>query len=190
MRRALRIAMAVIGLQGALLVAYFAVDRAEPPPGADVVAIGQPAPAFTYEARHGDGALADHRGRPMLLHFWATWCPPCRSELPGLLALAETAGLDVLAVALDPAWGPVERFLEPLPPAIVLGRSEVAVSLYGVETLPATFALDAGGIVRGRVDGARDWTSREAWAFLATTLGHRALSSRPDPSNSLDLHAR
>jgi thiol-disulfide isomerase/thioredoxin len=97
--------------------------------------------------------------RPTLVHFWATWCPPCRTELPGILALSTAYSVDVVAVALDPEWADVDRFFAGRPPPnVFLGDSTQAEAGFDVHTLPVTFFVEAGGEIRLRFDGARDWT--------------------------------
>lgn len=113
--------------------------------------------------------LGDHRGRPVLLHFWATWCPPCVDELPGLLdAAGEHEGeLVLLAVSLDEDWAAVERFFDGSVPASVWRLADPeAYGLYDVVDLPDTFLIGADGRIRGRYGGERDWTSAGARAHL------------------------
>lgn len=110
--------------------------------------------------RAHDGTRHDLRDvdRATLVHFWATWCPPCRTELPGLLSLPQEAPVDVMAIALDEDWSDVERFLDGPPPATVfLADSSEAEAAFGVRTLPVTYLIEPGRLLRLRFDGARDW---------------------------------
>lgn len=97
--------------------------------------------------------------KPTLVHFWATWCLPCRDELPGILAL-DGHQVNVVAVALDPDWESMERFFNgEVPPQVALGDADQVRSAFGVTTLPVTFLSSDGETLQLRFDGARDWTS-------------------------------
>lgn len=82
-------------------------------------------PAPEIEMSRPDGtslSLASLRGRKVLLHFWATWCPPCRVEIPELLELAEELEdeITMLAITVDEGWGPVREFFGArIPPQVV-----------------------------------------------------------------------
>lgn len=106
-------------------------------------------------------------GQPVLLHFWATWCPPCVEELPGLLELGrEHPGLRVVAISLDEEWATIGGFFRgPIPPEVFREPSGVFVRHFEVGTLPDTYLLDSGGAARFRFGGARDWRSHEARAL-------------------------
>lgn len=108
------------------------------------------------------------RGKPVLLHFWATWCPPCREELPGLLQLeAQHPGLRVVAISLDDEW-PIVRdyFGGAVPPGVFREPTGQLVKAFEVSGLPDTYLLDARGGARVRFGGARTWQGDEAQAFL------------------------
>lgn len=95
---------------------------------------------------------------PFVLHLWATWCPPCRDELPGLLRFAAESPLPVLAVATDPDWRGIRGFVgEPLPPALRRADGRAMGELLDVQALPVTFVVRGGRLV-ARLDGARDWS--------------------------------
>ncbi len=115
-------------------------------------------PALSLTARDGTSAGLPTTQRRTLVHFWATWCPPCRFELPGLLALSDDGRVDVVAIALDDDWADVDRFLDRRAGAnVFLGNASEARSALGVHTLPVTFVVESGQI-RLRFDGARDWS--------------------------------
>lgn len=116
-------------------------------------------------SRFSVGAL---KGRRVLLHFWATSCPPCREELPLLLARARgVEGLEVVLVTTDEAWGAVRQFFGgEIPPEVVRDPSGVLVRAFDVSALPDSYLLDGAGLAVERVSGARDWRSEEAGALL------------------------
>lgn len=131
-----------------------------------------PVPDATFE--HPDGTLLDAaalRGRPVLLHFWATWCAPCRAELPRLLALGrqlEKAGrLHLVAVSVDENWDVVRAFFGgEVPPGVVRAGSPAVQRRFGVSTLPDTFLVEADGRMSLRFTGARDWRAPGATTLL------------------------
>lgn len=130
-------------------------------------------PGIVLQRADGSGVtLASLRGRPVLLHFWATWCPPCRDELPGLLELAErTPPLAVLALAVDDDWAVVERYFGGAVPAAVVREPSRALLLqYAIGELPDSYLLDAEGRALLRFAGARDWRSAAARAVLQPYL--------------------
>ncbi|WP_437801838.1 TlpA family protein disulfide reductase [Sorangium sp. So ce693] len=177
--RAIAAAAGVLVLVQALAVGlYWAVERrrgAERPgrPFAhERLHDGQRMPDATFE--HPDGTLlsaAALRGRPVLLHFWATWCAPCRAELPRLLELGrqlEKAGrLQLVAVSVDENWDVVRAFFGgEVPPGVVRAGSAAVQRRFGVSTLPDTFLVEADGRMSLRFTGARDWRAPEATTLL------------------------
>lgn len=161
-RRALPLAgVAVIGY--ALAVTR---DQKETPAGSE-------APAFTLPSVEGAPvALASLRGRPVLVNFWASWCPPCRAELPDLQALAasQEGCLEVVGVALQSGRPEdVAAFARRRGVAYPLLMGDEAVArAYGIETLPRSVLIDAQGRLvhawEGQIDPAR---VREALRALA-----------------------
>ena len=122
--------------------------------------VDQPAPDFFLRTLNGRSVrLSDYRGKTVVLNFWASWCPPCRREMPDFQTLWEERGpsgpddLVILAVNLLPedtiaaAEGFVEEFGLTFPMLLDTSRGEVA-RRYGVQALPATFFIDREGIVR------------------------------------------
>ncbi len=167
MTRSVRIILVVVVIQAILVGVYWLVDQERSPEGVSEAVLGRAPPQrldgqlppLSIRTRGGDQLDLKALRRPTLLHFWATWCLPCRAELPGLLAFAEEHGVDVVAVALDKDWADVDRFLEGRRPSdVFLGDAGEVESALHVSALPVTFLVDADGQLRLRFDGARDWT--------------------------------
>ena len=126
-----------------------------------------PAPAFTLPDLHGaPTSLASYRGHPVLLNFWATWCPPCRAELPDLQSIAQAKPncLQVVGVSEggDPP-GALARFAENehLTYPILLDSDDVGGNLYGVRTIPHSVLIDENGQTVGTFDGPLSPTALE-----------------------------
>ena len=110
----------------------------------------------------GRPSLADYRGRYVLLNFWATWCEPCKQEMPELEALYEALfakNVVVLAVSMEESAEKVSRFLETSPfrfPVYADPEGKVA-HLYGVSSIPLTYLIRPDGMIEGRALGPRAW---------------------------------
>jgi thiol-disulfide isomerase/thioredoxin len=144
----------------------------------DIVRLA-PAPAPDVTLRDLDGRpvrLADFRGRVVFLNFWATWCAPCREELPAMEALARDLadrGLVVLVVNYEESGDVVRAFARETDLALpaLLDADGAAARRYGVTVLPASFFVDRRGAMVGSVLGFRDWRSPAARAYLHGLLG-------------------
>jgi peroxiredoxin len=122
-----------------------------------------PAPGFTLDALSGGRVdLADYRGRVVLVHFFATWCEPCREEIAALQRLTDRmAGkpVTVLAVNVAEVDGRVRRFFESerIKFAVVLDRDRAVTRAWQVFALPTTVVLDRELIPRLIAEGDIDW---------------------------------
>jgi thiol-disulfide isomerase/thioredoxin len=123
----------------------------------------------------GEVRLADYRGRPVFINFWASWCGPCQVEMPEIIAAYDahrSAGLEVLAIdntqldVIDDVRDFVIRFNMPFP--VLLDESGEVLQAYQVIGLPTSVFVDAGGIVRGV--NAGPLTGEQIAAFLNQIL--------------------
>jgi thiol-disulfide isomerase/thioredoxin len=111
--------------------------------------------------------LADTLGKPVLVHFWATWCPPCRRELPSLLDLGRRLEAEgrarFVAISVDDDWGPVRTFFGgQVPSEVVMDGRDAAAETWQLALLPETYLLAPDGTTRLRFVGPRDWTDERA----------------------------
>ncbi len=134
-----------------------------------VVKLGEPAPNFQLpDLNNHLVALSDLRGKVVLLNFWATWCGPCRVEMPAMEELYRTfprKDFEILAVSID-AQGvavtrPFQQEYHLTFPILHDPDSRVGL-MYGARTLPMTFLVDRQGVVRHQIFGARDWAASGA----------------------------
>lgn len=130
-----------------------------------IIAEGDRAPEFTLSSLDGKQvSLSDFRGKIVMLHFWATWCPPCVEEIPTIDKLYNgLVGKDfqILAVSVDEGGAErVSSFLQRnrLALPVLLDPGHSIASLYGTFKFPETYVIDRNGIVKYKVIGARDWT--------------------------------
>jgi thiol-disulfide isomerase/thioredoxin len=120
-----------------------------------------PAPALA-ERPGGPEVLESLRGRPVVINFWATWCEPCRDEMPALDRLRERRpDVAVLTVAMADSRPKVEAFVKDylLDLRILHDPEQVAGRAWGVRVLPTTLLLDASHRIRYRAVGIVDWQS-------------------------------
>jgi thiol-disulfide isomerase/thioredoxin len=158
--------LAGLVLQAAAVVLYFRVERARAVGSAPRLQYERVTePAIDLQMVRADGTsrpLSDLRGRFVLLHFWATWCPPCREELPALLEagreLAREGCLEVVAVTLDPDWPAVRAFFGgDVPAEVYRDREGRGSEDLAITTLPETLLLNPDGTPILRFAGAREW---------------------------------
>ncbi len=178
MTRRARIGMLVAvlaTLQLGALAVYLGVERGRgggqgaPRFEAERLEAQELAPAFAAHRRDGTAvAISWPSPRPRLVHFWGTWCPPCRRELPSLLAFARsTPGVEVVAVAVEDDWASIDAFFGgAVPPEIVISTDPATHRRYGASTLPDSYLVDRAGKLVERYHGAREWQSAAARAHL------------------------
>ena len=121
----------------------------------------------------GGGVLdmAAFRGKPLLVNFWATWCPPCKEELPSLQTLHDIGGGDLMVIGINvrETATRVRRYVESTGlgfPVVLDPQAEMA-KRYGVTAFPTTLLIAPDGRVRWRVLGEVDWSGAEAGRWIA-----------------------
>jgi thiol-disulfide isomerase/thioredoxin len=124
---------------------------------------GNRAPDFTLPALDGARVqFSDFSGKVVLVDFWATWCPPCRAELPHLHELYESyksQGFEILGIALDNGGASVvEPFVREngIPYRIVIGNPQVAMAFGGLTGIPTAFLIDRSGNIVQKYVGYTD----------------------------------
>lgn len=140
------------------------------------------APDFELKNLEGKPVrLRDYRGKVVIMNFWSKSCPPCLEEMPSLGQLGHQLGdrkdIVLLTVTTDESAEDARATLTSLLgadiPFEVLVDSEAAVvtDLFGTKLYPETWFIDPDGVVRARVDGARDWSSSVTLQFAESLRG-------------------
>ncbi len=136
------------------------------------------APDFALQTRDGQTwRLSDHRGKVVVLNFWTVTCGPCVEEMPSVVELAQNMhargdDVEVLTVSVDRDWDTVRTVVSDETPLTVLldpDRSVVS-GKFGTRLFPETWVIDPDGVIRLRIDGARDWSSALAIDVLESYL--------------------
>jgi peroxiredoxin len=123
-------------------------------PASAAVSPGAPAPAFTLAARDGGRlSLADLKGQVVMINFWATWCGPCRQEMPLLAQLHdkyEPLGFTMIGVNVEPDSAAAVDWLKGVPVSfpILFDTDSAVAGRFGVEGMPSTVLVDRNGQVR------------------------------------------
>ena len=124
-----------------------------------VAQLGQPAPDFELQNLEGQTvSLSDFRGKTVLLNFWATWCPPCRGEMPYLQQVHEEwsdSGVVLLAVDVGESPATVRQFMQDdnLSLPVLLDTRGSVAARYDIPGYPTTFFIDTDGVIQGRIIG-------------------------------------
>jgi thiol-disulfide isomerase/thioredoxin len=121
---------------------------------------GKPAPDFTLESLDGKNvSLSSFRGQAVLLNFWATWCGPCKIEMPWFVELQKEygpQGLQIVGVAMDDSSpDDIRKFVQEMGVnyPVLLGKEAVGQAYGGVDVLPTTFFIDRDGKIVTREFG-------------------------------------
>jgi thiol-disulfide isomerase/thioredoxin len=145
----------------------------------------KPAPNLVFfEGTGKQRSLSDWRGQVVLINLWASWCAPCRKEMPSLAQLQRRFGskdFEVVAISLDRGGGKVaQKFLEETQSRLLRlyidpsGRALETISALG---LPASVLIDREGREIGRLLGPADWTSPEAYRLINLAINEASAGS-------------
>ena len=123
--------------------------------------------------------LASFRGDWVLLNFWATWCIPCRTEIPTLVRLANHMNgrkFVLVSVAMDHDPAKIRAFLRKMPVdyPVLLGRKGRVDERYVGMGLPQTYLIDPSGYLVGKAAGSRDWSGSQAYRLFDSLPGSKA----------------
>ena len=149
---------------------------------------GEPAAEdFMLDAIDGASVgLDDYRGKFVLLNFWATWCAPCRKEMPALDNLHKqlnNTGLEVVGIHVGPSLDGIKKFLDQVPVEFtILIDQDMVLANWGVMGLPTTYLINPEGRIVYRAVGEREWDSARMIRFITKAIsGHQRLVSGDAP---------
>ena len=143
--------------------------------------VDRPAPRFeVIDVDTGQPArLSDFRGKVIFLNFWASFCEPCRREMPSMERLVRQyrdRGMVMLAVSLDTEKEAIDKFMEQFLPGqrsamtVVWDRTGQVSQKYGTELIPETYIIDRDGRIIARFVNEYDWTRPEAKQLIEALL--------------------
>ncbi|MCL2270041.1 MAG: TlpA family protein disulfide reductase [Treponema sp.] len=131
---------------------------------------------FTLQLLGGEkAALSSYRGKVVILNFWATWCPPCRAEMPSMETLYQRynkQGLEILAVDLGEDSNTVQMFIQSNRytfPVMLDSDSKVG-NAFGITAIPTTYIIDREGKIIGRIVGSIHWDTPQVFAAFDALL--------------------
>ena len=147
---------------------------------------GKPATDLTLPTLDGPQvSLQSHLGKVVFLNFWATWCIPCREEMPAMEQLHQTfqsQGLTILAVNLKESPEQVKAFMDKyhLSFTVLLDHDGSVFRDYAVMGLPTTYLIGREGSLLARGVGGRDWTKAEGKDLIQALLARGSVESSRD----------
>jgi cytochrome c biogenesis protein CcmG, thiol:disulfide interchange protein DsbE len=178
-RQQLAIACVVIGVTGAIAYGATRYLRKELFP----VELGTKAPdfkAYTLDSLPRQKTLADYRGKVLMINVWATWCLPCRVEMPSIEALNKEyapKGLKIVAVSIDDPGtdSTIRAFVKQYGLTFeVLHDPQGKISeAYDITGYPETFIVGKDGVIRRKLMSATNWNAPEARALVDRLLAER-----------------
>jgi peroxiredoxin len=139
----------------------------------------KPAPEFMLQDLQGNNiSLSDFKNKIILINFWATWCEPCKNEMPSLNKLFikyRDRGFVVLGISIDRSKEPVIEFLKSIPldfPVLLDSTVEISQK-YKVYAYPTSFLIDRKGLIRAKFIGEEDWLAPEKTMLIEKYMNKR-----------------
>lgn len=172
-RGALALALVLVATP---LCAAPAAEEERAPPGLLATVEGwPPAPALTLDSLDGGVVSLAADAPPTIVHFFATWCAPCRTELPALAGFARLSGVRVLLVDVAEPADRIRRFFAEgsagaAPGPVLLDQNRAAARGWGVSLLPASFVVISGRLALAH-EGEVDWADPETPAAITAAAG-------------------
>ncbi len=172
-----RLVLVALVAMSTLAISTGCTKKSESPQAGAVVKETSPAPDVNVLSLKNEPLkLSDLKGKVVMLNFWATWCPPCREEMPSMMKLnTALAGqpFQMVAVSIDEGGVPaIEAFFKEtgfiLP--TYTDPDGKAAKIYGVTGVPETFIIDKKGVLVKKVIGGFAWDSPDAISFLQNLM--------------------
>ena len=141
-----------------------------------IIGVGDRAPEVRLQSVDGKTmSLADYRGKVVLVHFWATWCPPCVEEIPTLERFYQQvfgSDIEVLAVSVDDSADVLKTFLDrnKVHFPVLRDPGKKTAGSYGTMKFPETYVVGRDGMVRYKVIGPMDWSMRSNVEIVRSLL--------------------
>lgn len=142
--------------------------------------VGRPAPEFELPDSAGrTHRLSEYRGQVIFLNFWASYCVPCREEMPSMEALVrqyQSQGLVMVAISHDPEQVDMNNFMQTFLPGerssmtVLWDPETLTAQRYGTELIPETYLIDREGRIVARFVNAYDWTRPEVKQLIESLL--------------------
>jgi len=169
MNKLIVIALALMAMSSTV---FADLELPENLPKGILTAKNRPSPPLSLSDVDGNKFnLADHKGRWIFVHFWASWCGPCRREIPAIQQLIETnKNKDLVFAIVNTAESEdaIFKFLGVLAPDIVslMDRDGLVTEAWAPRGLPSTYFVDPEGVIRYQALGGRSWNNVEYVNFL------------------------
>ncbi len=172
------ILITLIGVLGLLSLYLIFFEGSRPAPKTESKPKGVSAQDFILPALTGnDVKLSDYKGKVVFLNIWATWCPPCRDEMPSMESLyrrLKGRNFELLAVSIDRDGEKVVRPFAAkygLTFPVLLDPEGKTYRLYGLTGVPESFIIDKSGVVIHKVIGPQDWMTKEWLDYFDRIIG-------------------
>jgi len=157
-----------------VLLPWLPAQAQQPGQGMSPVAERPPAPDFVLDDLDGKShRLSDYRGKVVVVNFWATWCPPCREEMPSMQRaweVIEPQGMMMLGINVGEDEDTIFSFTAnyPVEFPLLMDQDSAVITAWPVRGLPTTFVVDPAGRIAFRAIGGREWDDPELLAALST----------------------